>query len=153
MHPELGNVIKTVAPSEKVTKQAPLWQDILINAAMMAIVGFMIGSLLGGAGLEPPLPFLLGAAYTVVFTFLCVFINRSSRKNYAKTCLNIQEKGVSGVTVANAFSTKEFAVPYEHLNSTAVKKLRLTLNTAAGVYYFFTDQAQAVADELMQRRG
>lgn len=153
MHPELGNVLKTVTPPEKITKLAPLWRDILINGLLMAILGFMFGSLMGGAGLEPPLPFILGAAVTAIFTFFCVYVTRASRKNYAKTFLTIQEKGVSGESMVNAYKTRSFAVPYEQLRSAVAKNLRLTLNTDAGNYFLFTDQAQAVADELMQRKG
>ena len=153
MHPELGNGMKTVTPQEKITKQAPLWQDILINGALMAILGFLFGSLMGGAGLEPPLPFVLGAVVTGIFTFFCVFVNRSSKKNYAKTYLTIHERGVSGESMANAFSTKSFALPYAQLRSAVAKNLRLTLNTDGGSFFLFVDNAQALADELMQRKG
>ena len=33
------------------------------------------------------------------------------------------------------------------------KNLRLTLNTDGGSFFLFVDNAQALADELMQRKG
>ena len=80
MEQNLGNLERTLLAPEKLRREKPLWQDILIGFVTillpMLIVGWMVAGLMEGAGLTRTFGWILTAMVIAVLTPFAVFVAR-----------------------------------------------------------------------------
>ena len=116
MEQNLGNLERTLLAPEKLRREKPLWQDILIGFVTilipMLIVGWMVAGLMEGAGLTRTFGWILTAMVIAVLTPFAVFVARRQTSSLIRQRLELRERGVSGVCMLNALRTREFSIPY-----------------------------------------
>ncbi len=157
MEQNLGNVERTLLAPEKLRREKPLWQDILIGLITvlipMLIVGWTVAGLMEGAGLTRSFGWILTTMVILFLTPIAVFIMRRQTTGFIRQRLEIREHGVSGVCMLNALRTREFSIPYGELRTVTGRKNRLILQAGKERVILNLEDAETVAAELSQRRG
>ena len=157
MEQNLGNLERTLLAPEKLRREKPLWQDTLIGFVTillpMLIVGWMVAGLMEGAGLTRTFGWILTAMVIAVLTPFAVFVARRQTSSLIRQRLELRERGVSGVCMLNALRTREFSIPYGELGTVTGRKTRLTLQAGKERVNLQVEDAEAVAAEILQRRG
>ena len=157
MEQNLGNLERTLLAPEKLRREKPLWQDILIGFITvlipMLIVGWTVAGLMEGAGLTRSFGWILTGMVIAVLTPITVFFMRRQTTCFIRQRLEIRERGVSGVCMLNALRTREFSIPYGELGTVTGRKTRLTLQAGKERVNLQVEDAETVAAELLQRKG